>query len=503
MKQDAALRRLEGIDKELVLLSHILGVLTWDQEAVPPRGVEERALQMGLLDRNMHELVASDEMGELLSDLGASDGNEGGATSLDDRSRGIIRNYFRLWRRERKLDSGFVQEFSETTGKAHQVWVRARSENKFSHFEPVLTHIVDLVQQKAEAFGYDDDPYDALLDVFEPGTTTAEVEKLFGVMKGDLLDILQQIGEKEHIDDTFLYNSYAQDKQEFFAREVLDAMGFDWERGLTGLATHPYTISLGSDDIRITTRYTEPSVTSPLFSTIHEGGHALYEMGASNERTKGTCLASGASLAFHESQSRLWENMIGRSRGFWQHFFPKFKALFPTQLDHVTVQHFVAAINKVQPSSIRVNADEVTYGLHIILRFELERELLAGTLAVRDLPGAWNEKMETLLGIRVEDDRVGVLQDVHWAMGELGYFPTYALGNLYGAQIMDTLQQEVDVGTVLSSGDFSPIRLWLDSHILQYGSMYPPKELLQKVTGAPLDTRFFKQYLTNKYVESM
>lgn len=501
MKQDIALRKLEAIDKELVLLSHIAGVLVWDQESVPRAGVEERALQMGLLDRKMHDLVASDEMGELLVDLGASEENEEGASD-DDRSRGIVRNYFRLWQRERKLDASFVQEFSETTGRAHQVWVRSRKENDFSLFEPVLTRIIGLVQQKAEAFGYREDPYDVLLDVFEPGVTTAEVEQVFGTMRGDLLEILQQLHEKDHVEDTFLYSSYAQDKQELFAREVLDAMGFDWNRGATGLATHPYTISLGSDDIRITTRYTEASVISPLFSTIHEGGHALYEMGASNKNTRYTCLASGASLAFHESQSRLWENMIGRSMGFWNHFFPRFKELFPHQLAHVGLEDFVAAVNKVEPTNIRVDADEVTYGMHIILRFELERELLAGRLAVHDLPSAWNAKMESLLGIRVENDRLGVLQDVHWAMGELGYFPTYALGNLYAAQIMHTLQKEINIDGVLVTGDFSPIRNWLETHVLQYGAMYAPKDLLQRVTGAPLDASYFSEYLRNKYLEN-
>lgn len=500
MTREQALRRLEELDREIVLLSHIEGVLAWDQEHVPPAGVEERARQSGLLERKIHELAVSDEMGNLLADLGASDASEDGESALDDRSRAMVRNYYRSWRRERKLDADFVQKFSETTGKAHQVWVAARNEDDFSLYEPVLSEIISLVRRKVGMYGYEQDPYDPLIDLFEPGTTTAEVTRVFSRMQRDLLQILDRLRDRGPIDDSFLYGKYPEDKQAVFSREILHAMGFDWNRGAMGVSTHPYTITLGSDDIRITTRYTEPSVASPLFSTIHEGGHALYELGASNERTRGTCLANGASLAFHESQSRLWENIIGRSRPFWTHFFPRFKELFPIQLEGVDAEHFVAAVNCVKPSCIRVNADEVTYSLHIILRFELERELLSGNLAVHDLPGAWNDNMEKLLGIRPKNDREGVLQDVHWSMGELGYFPTYALGNLYGAQIFHTMKQELDVDAVVSTGDFALIRSWLDRNIYRYGSMHRPKDLLKQVTGEDLDARYYREYLSEKYL---
>jgi carboxypeptidase Taq len=257
---------------------------------------------------------------------------------------------------------------------------------------------------------------------------------------------------------------------------------------------------LGSDDIRLTTRYTEPSVASPLFGTIHEGGHALYELGASNENTRGTSLASGTSLAMHESQSRLWENVIGRSRPFWSRYFPRFKELFPVQLDGVDLNRFLSAINKVEPSFIRVDADEVTYGLHIILRFELECKLLSGELQVADLPEAWNDAMEMLLGVRPKTAREGVLQDVHWSMGELGYFPTYALGNLYGAQIYQTMRQQLDVDSLLEDGRLTEITGWLDSNIYRHGSIYKPKVLLDKVTGRSLDPKCFHDYLSSKYM---
>jgi carboxypeptidase Taq len=501
MQKDAALKRLREIDGEVVLLTHINGVLVWDQEMVPPAGNGERAQQMGLLERKVFELTTSDEMGEILSALGASEKEEDGELSFDDPTKGIIRNYWRVWNRERRLDADFVQRFTELTGNAHHVWAQARSENDFSLYSDTLSSIISMVKEKAQRFGYADDPYDALLDVFEPGTTTAEVEVVFAEMKDHILAVLDHVGDtSKAVDDTFLFSSYATDKQAAFAKDVLDSMGYDWNRGASGIATHPYTISLGADDIRITTRYSEPSVTSPLFSSIHEAGHALYELGASNEVTRGTCLANGASFAFHESQSRLWENMIGRSKAFWKRFYPRFKDLFPIQLDGVDLDAFVAALNVVKPSCIRVDADEVTYGLHIILRFELERKLLSGELAVADLPDAWNSSMERLLGIRPKGDRDGVLQDVHWSMGELGYFPTYALGNLYGAQILDSMRKDLDVEGAIEEGEFSLIRTWLDEKILRHGSIYKPKDLLLKVTGSTLDAGYFNSYLTRKYI---
>ena len=418
---------------------------------------------------------------------------------LDDRAKGLVRLCFSEWNRERKLDPDLVQTFAETVGKAHPLWMAARKADDFSLFKPVLTEIISLVREKASQYGYHDDPYDPLLAQFEPGTTTREVAGLFSVMKDDLQTLLMDLHGAPKVDDAFLYQKYPQDKQDVFGKEVLAAMGFDTERGATGVSTHPYTTTLGSDDIRITTRYTEPSVASSLFSTIHEGGHALYEMGASNSLTRETRLAGGASLAMHESQSRLWENIIGRSQPFWSCFFPRFKELFGPQLEEVDEKRFLAAVNKVEPSCIRVNADEVTYGLHIILRFQLERRLLTGDLSVSELPQAWSDGMEEFLGIRPKKDRDGVLQDVHWVMGELGYFPTYALGNLYGAQINQTMRQQLDVDDLLASGDLSPIAQWLNDHVYRYGAMYRPKDLLKKITGHSLDGMYFREYLSHKY----
>jgi len=499
MPMQEAFDRLEELDEEIVLVSHIKEVLNWDLEVVPPAGGGERARQQGWIERKVHDMVSSDEMGGLLAQLGASESQEEGDPSLDDRCRGLIRNRFIEWNRERKLDPDLVQIFTEKTAIAYRKWVVARQANDFSLFEPCLTELVSLVREKASQYGYTDDPYDALLQRFEPGMATREVSEVFSTLQTDLASLLDRLKGAVPVEDSFLYLKYPEDRQALFGKEILDAMGFDTQRGVTGISAHPYTTTLGSDDIRITTRYTEPNVSSALFSTIHEGGHALYEMGASNAHTASTNLANGASCAMHESQSRLWENVIGRSRPFWAHFYPRFKELFSQQLEGVDEKRFLAAINKVEPSCIRVNADEATYAMHIILRFNLERRLLSGDLKVANLPQAWNDGMADLLGIRPRTASEGVLQDVHWSYGEFGYFPTYALGNLYGAQIYQTMGKELDVNRLLQAGELAPIKAWLDAHVYQYGAIYKPKVLLERVTGRSLDASCFRDYLFKKY----
>jgi len=500
MKRENAIKTLREIDKEVVLLEHITSTLYWDQEHTPSLAQEERSKQIGLLDKKTHELSTSDALLEALTSLGACEHQKEGDEGLDIETKALIRQRYKQLSKERKLSSSFVQEFSETTSAAHKVWAKARQENDFSKFEPVLEKIVSLLQKKAALYGFEKDPYDALLDNFEPGMTTDDVEKVFSPLEKKLQSLVEQVATHPEVNDSFLYQDYAIDLQEKFNNEVLTSMGFDFDRGIVGLSTHPYTTTLGADDIRITTRYTEPSVASPLYSIIHEGGHALYEMGISHGSLKGTSLANASSLAFHESQSRLWENMIGRSRSFWKYFYPKFSKLFPSQLENVDEELFYNAINKVKPGTIRVDADEVTYSLHIILRFNLERKLLSGELRVKDLREAWNSELKRLLGVDVLDDKEGVLQDVHWSMGEFGYFPTYALGNVYAAQIYDAMTKEVDVDSSISRGDFSPILNFLNTNVYCHGSIYEPKDLLKKVTGEDLNSSHYISYLTRKYL---
>lgn len=500
MNKEKATDALRSIDKELVLLSHINGVLVWDQESTSPLGQEERAQHIGLIDRKIHEMATGSLLEEILHTLGASEAQLDGDKELSQDVKAIIRHRYKALSKEKKLSSSFVQLFSEKTSLAHQVWAKARSENDFSLYAPALEEIVSLIREKTEMYGYEEDPYDPLLDNFEPGMKTKEVEQVFTTLEVDLLQILERLRGGVIVEDSFLYQHYSEKKQKLFSHDVLKAMGFDFNRGVVGISSHPYTISLGADDIRITTRYSEPSVTSPLYSIIHEGGHALYEMGVSQGRLKGSVLANAASLAFHESQSRLWENMIGRSASFWSHFYPNFSSLFPSQLNGVREEDFYKAVNKVTPSAIRVDADEVTYSLHIILRFNLERELLSGNLKVKDVKDAWNEGMKKLLGYEVKDDKEGLLQDVHWSMGEFGYFPTYALGNLYAAQIYHAMGKSIAIDEVVATGDFSPIHQFLQEKVYSFGALLEPKPLLKEITGEDLNPSYYNEYLTNKYI---
>lgn len=524
MTTQEAMRRLEALDRELVLLEHIAATLSWDQQTViSEKGHDERAQQMAWIQGRHHELATSDAMGEILARLGADGRNPEGDAGLDEtagteetiqRNRALVRIRQEAWDKGRKLPASLVEKLAETTGLAHGAWVKARQESDWNIFRPVLGDIISLVKEKAVCYGGKPETdvdatkgekslYDVLLDEYEPGMDTATVASLFRTMKHDLRHLLSDITRSAQPDDSFLYESYPVDLQDKLGKEVLHDMGFDFSRGVTGLAAHPFTSTIGCDDIRITTRYTEPSVASPLFSTIHEGGHALYELGASNPLTRGTSVANGASMAFHESQSRLWENIIGHSPAFWEHYYPRFKQLFPRQTSGVGLRTFIRGINKVVPSMIRVNADEVTYGLHIILRFELEQALIGGSVSLDELPELWDEQMVELLGIRPQTAADGVLQDVHWAGGDFGYFPTYALGNLYGAQIWETLCQALGgsdaVDGLLRQGELRPIGAWLNENIYRYGMLYRPADLLARVTGRPLDAGCFTRYLGDKY----
>lgn len=392
-----------------------------------------------------------------------------------------------------------VTRLSEATSLAHERWVEARKQDDWSLFEPSLRTLVELTREKASCFAKEgSSQYDVLLDDYEPGMKTATVKALFDSVKPALVSLVGTLSSRE-VDDSFLYLDYPVETQRAFADQVLADMGFDFSRGSCAVSVHPFTSTLGCDDIRITTRYTDPSVMDSFYSSMHEGGHALYEMGASVGRQKGTSIANGASMGMHESQSRLWENMIGRSEAFWHHYFPLFKKMFPSQLEGVGLERFVQAVNKVSPGYIRTNADEVSYSLHVILRFELEQAILDGSLSLCDLPEAWNRKSEELLGVVPPTCREGVLQDVHWSGGDFGYFPTYALGNLYGAQIWQRLKGDLDSESLLREGNLREIGAYLDRQVYSKGSLYLPMDLLEGVTGKRLDANLFTKYLEDKF----
>jgi len=499
-----ALDGLKAVDKELVLWEHTAAVLEWDQQtSLPKKAVDARADQLSQLMAHIHARMTDPKIGELLDELGASETSPEGSDELSAEERGLVRLYFREYSRNRKLPDRWVREFSEITAKGHAVWAEARQADDFSRFLPALKKIISLNKEKSDILGYSEHPYDPLLDEFEPDMKTSEVERVFSAMKQDIVEVLEKIADQgQVVQDDFLCLGYDKEKLKAFGDAVLTDMGFDFDRGLIGEAAHPFTTSLGPNDIRITTRYNEPTVSSTFYSTIHEGGHALYEMGASAGKLAGTSLGTGASLAMHESQSRMWENMIGRSRAFWEHYYPYFHELFPEQTAGVTADGMVRAVNRVQPSMIRVNADEVTYGLHIILRFELEKALLEGAAAAEDLPELWNEKMRALMGIVPKSHAEGVLQDVHWSGGMIGYFPTYALGNLFAAQIYHTMEKQLgSVDDHVRQGDLASIRTWLAENIHAAGAVFTSTDLLQQVTGEQLNPAYFTDYVKLKYLK--
>lgn len=500
----ASMDRLLEIGKDIKTWSGIGALLGWDQETyMPEKAVDERSRQQAALSSLVHEKMTSGEIGELLEDLGADDdnpmGDESRCADLSRTERAFIRFVHRSYRKETRLPGRLVKELSETRSKSQSVWAKARQENDFKSFQPWLEKLIDLKLETAEAYGYDDNPYDPLLDDYEPDMKTAEVQRVFSDLKADLVPLVKAISESKQVDNSFLTKHYPTKLQEEFGYKVLEKLNYPMDRGRLDVTAHPFTTELGSDDIRITTRYMEDFFNSSLYSIIHEAGHGLYELGMGDD-IRGNLMAGGTSLGIHESQSRTWENLVGRSREFWEYFLPSLKTMFPENLDGVDVEAMWRGVNKVEPSFIRVEADEVTYSLHVMLRFELEQKLINRKLAVKDLPEAWNEGMRDLLGIVPERDSDGVLQDVHWSFGLFGYFPTYALGNLYGSQFWNTMLKDIpDVYTQMASGDFTRILAWLREHIHQYGSSKTAGELAMDITGEPLNAKYFVDYLNSKY----
>jgi carboxypeptidase Taq len=402
---------------------------------------------------------------------------------------------------ETRFPEELVTEFVRATSKATAVWREARKKNDFASFSPHFKRLVELTREKADCIGYVDHPYDALIDEYEPWMRTSQVAAIFGPLTEKLTELVARIKDSAQVDAAFLDRPFPVGRQEEFGRHLLTLLSYPMDRGRLDVSAHPFTTTLGSDDVRITTRYREDQLLSSIFGTIHETGHALYELGFPEE-LRGTLLAAGTSLGIHESQSRTWENLIGKSRAFWEFNLPVLKKHFPAQLDNVTGDQFYRAVNKVEPSLIRIEADEVTYSLHVVLRFELELRLLTGDLSVDDAPAAWMEKMESLIGVRPGNDANGILQDTHWASGLMGYFPTYALGNLYGAQFMRKMREDVpDIDKQIASGNLKSILDWLGSHIHVYGAALTADELCKKVTGEDLNPQYFIDYLEAKFGE--
>lgn len=382
--------------------------------------------------------------------------------------------------------------------EADAVWHKAKADNDFAAFAPYLEKIFETNIRFAGYYKPDQKPYDVQLDLFEKGLTMEKADAFFDALRAKIVPLLHRVMEQPQIDDSFLSRHCPIEAQRRFSDYLMDIINIDPNYCTLRETEHPFTSGLNKKDVRITTHYKENSVLSSMYSVIHEGGHALYEL-HSGDALEGTVLSGGVSMGIHESQSRLYENLIGRSRAFIELIFPKMQELFPTQFADITAQQLYAAANKAQPSLIRTEADELTYCLHVMVRYEIEKGLFDGSYRVADLPRIWNEKYKEYLGIDVPSDREGVLQDSHWAGGNVGYFPSYALGSAYGAQILETMKKSVDVEACVRSGDLHPISDWLSEHIWQYGGLYDPMELLERCCGAPFDASCFTDYLERKF----
>ena len=473
-------------------LGRAQSVLVWDMEVwMPPAGTSSRAAQLATLEAVIHEKHVDDRIGTLLDEL------EPYAASLPAESDDacLIRVARRRWDKKRRVPTELAAELARTQAESYEAWVRAREDDDFGSFSPWLERVLELRLRYIECFAPYDDPYDVLLDDFDPGMKTDEVRAILAALEPELVALVAEHAGDE--DDGFMKRDFPVAEQDRLSRELIERFGATWDAFRLDTTVHPFETTFGLGDIRLTTRYSDEGLLS-LFTAMHECGHGLYEWGSIPTLDR-TPLSGCESATLHESQSRLWENVVGRSLPFWRWFYPRVREAFPEQLGDVTLERFHRAVNRVQRSHIRVNADETTYGLHIILRFELEQELLAGQLAVIELPEAWNARFEALLGLPVPDDRHGVLQDSHWSGGGFGYFPTYLLGSVVSVQIWERARETLpDVEERIERGDFSTLHDWLRENLYSLGSKFPPAETIERVAGGPIDPQPYLAYLREK-----
>ncbi len=482
--------------RETALLQSTKELLEWDERTVmPERAGAYRAEQITLLSSWIHRRRTDTRLADWLAELA----DHPQATDRHSDVGTTLRQIRRDFDRQTKIPPKLVEELARATILGQQAWVRARKESDFQLFQPHLQQIVELKQQEAQALGYENTPYDALLDEYEPDARTSDVASVLSSVANALVPLIQAIGEADQrAPREILTREYSEQQQRRLGTEIAANIGFDFARGRLDVTHHPFCAAMGPHDCRITTRYDEHFFSSAFFGILHEAGHGLYEQGLRTEQY-GLPPGTYASLGIHESQSRLWENFVGRSQAFWTTVFPVAQQVFPDALRDVTPQDFYFAVNDVRPSLIRVEADEATYNLHIVIRFELEQLLLQGDLKVADLPTAWKEQYGRYLGIEPADHAEGVLQDIHWAAGLFGYFPTYSLGNLYAAQFFQQAQDDLgDLDEQLARGEFTPLREWLHVHVHQSGQCYSAAGLVEKVTGRPLTHQPLMDHLYRK-----
>lgn len=502
MNSAAAYEELFRRSREAALLSSCASLLSWDEQTyMPAGGAEHRGDQLALLAGLHHQRITHPRIGELLDELSTAD-------LLSD-AQSVpavnVRELQRIYNRQVRLPRELVEELARVVPQSQQAWVQARQQNAFDLFRPWLEKVIGLKQRQAEAILSDElgpgaTLYDALLDEYEPDARAAQIAELFTALRQELAPLVQELTHAPRQPNRrLLRRNYPVDRQRRFVEEAAKALGFDFHIGRLDTAHHPFCTRIGPSDHRITTRFDAVDFNDAFFGVLHEVGHALYEQGLEAEHF-GAPMGEAVSLGVHESQSRLWENAVGRSRAFWRHFFPRAQQIFPESLTGVSLDEFYFAINLVEPGPIRVDADEATYNLHIVARFELEQALLSGDLPAADLPGAWNEKYRHYLGILPADDAQGCLQDIHWCEGLFGYFPTYTLGNLYAAQLFGAARRALgDLDEQFARGEFGPLLAWLREHVHRHGHRYPPTELVRRATGQPPGHQAFIESLRDKF----
>lgn len=485
--------------RETAVLRSCAALVGWDEQTcLPPEGAEHRANQGALLAGMVHDRATAPCIGEWLAQL--TDVNELGGP--DSPEAAIVREARRQYERATKLPRRLVEEMSHTATLSQHNWIEARKQKNFPHFRPWLEKMIALKREEADAIGFPagGTKYDALLDDYEPGANTREVQAIFAPFRQETVKLLNEIkGSARRPDESILTRRYPKSAQQTFATAAAKAIGFSFTAGRLDESAHPFCSGIGPGDCRLTTRYDEHHFPGAFFGVLHEAGHGIYEQGLPRPAF-GTCLGEPASLGVHESQSRMWENFVGRGRPFWQHFFPQAQAAFPEALANVSLEQFHAAINDVQPSWIRVEADEVTYNLHIMLRFELEQQLIGGQLEPSDVPAAWNAAFERDFGMRPPNDALGCLQDVHWSAGLLGYFPTYSLGNMFAAQLFEAAGRDLgNLSEQFSRGEFQPLKLWLNDRVHSHGQRYRSARLIEVVTGRPPSHEPLVRHLRSRF----
>lgn len=474
-------------------LRYANALLQWDQETyLPPKGAAFRGRQISTLSELAHQLFSEESLGSTLQEL----------LARQDLTVEEHRNVELTWEdytKNKKYTSSFVRRLSDQTNKAFHSWIQSRKQNSFAIFEQDLDALVQLKKEEAGILGYEGHPYNALLNEFEKGATVTLLDHTFTNLLPSLKDLLDEIKAKPQVDDAFLFQHYPHQQQWDWGMYLVRELNFDFEAGRQDISEHPFSVSFCNQDVRITTRIDEADFGNMTWSCIHETGHALYEQGL-HAAQYGLPLGEACSYSIHESQSRLWENNVGRSHSFWLHYYPKLKQNFPKQLQHVSLDTFYKGINKVQPSFIRTEADEITYHFHVFIRYELEKRLIEGSLSTKDIPAFWNEQYEKQMGVIVPDDKKGCLQDVHWSHGSFGYFPTYSLGSFYAAQFFAAARQKLEnLEATLASGNTAPLLAWLRTEIHAKGRQLTSEELCKQVTGNTLNVQYFMDYLLDKY----